>query len=116
MIASVAVFTDAVSAAALQALPGLHLDPGAVAAVTGAHDPVGAGIDSAVAEAAALLAIDGIDGVNLSGLASSRGHVAAAEVQAEIGRRIRAAFPAPITPMSDVPLPAVIERGGMGAP
>ncbi len=90
VIASVAVFTDAVSAAVLQALPGLDLDPDAVAAVTGARDPVVAGIDSAVAEAAALLAIDGIDGVNLSGLASSRGYAAAAEIQAEIGRRILA--------------------------
>ena len=101
VIASVAVFTDAVSAAVLQALPGLDLDPDAVAAVTGARDPVIAGIDAAVAEAAALLAIDGIDGVNLSGLASSRGYAAAAEIQAEIGRRIRTAFPRPSVPIPD---------------
>jgi methylenetetrahydrofolate reductase (NADPH) len=120
VIASVAVFTDAASAAVLQALPGLDLDPDAVAAVTGARDPVTAGIDSAVAEAAALLAIDGIDGVNLSGLASSRGFAAAAEIQAEIGRRILAAFPRPSVPTPGDPLPDATARSdsvpGTGAP
>ena len=105
VIASVAVFTDAVSAAVLQALPGLDLDPDAVAAVTGARDPVTAGIDSAVAEAEALLAINGIEGVNLSGLASSRGYAAAAEIQAEIGRRILTGFPTPGVAIPDDPMP-----------
>lgn len=90
VVASVAVFTDAGSAAALDALPGLELDPARVAAVVGAPDPVGSGIDHAVAEARALLQIDGVSGVNLSGLVSQQGVAAAAEIQAEIGRRIRA--------------------------
>jgi 5,10-methylenetetrahydrofolate reductase len=89
VIAAVAVFTDARSAAVLDALPGLEIDPAAVAAVLAAPDPVAAGIDAALAEARALLAIDGVDGVNLSGMASDRGVRFAAEVQAEIGRRIR---------------------------
>jgi 5,10-methylenetetrahydrofolate reductase len=92
VIAAVAVYTDELSAAVLQGLPGLDLDGGAVAAVLGAADPVAAGIEAAVAEARALLAIEGIAGVNLSGLASGGGSHAAAEVKAEIGARIRAEF------------------------
>ena len=90
VVASVAVYTDPRSAAVLSALPGLDLDPLAVEAVLTAPDSVAAGIESAVREARALLAIDGVQGVNLSGMASARSVGFAAEVQAEIGRRIRA--------------------------
>ena len=90
VVAAVAVLTDERSAAALAALPGLELDAAAVSAVLDAPDPVEAGIRSAVAEALALLAVEGVAGVNLSGLASGRGTAFAADVQAEIGTRIRA--------------------------
>jgi methylenetetrahydrofolate reductase (NADPH) len=90
VIAAVAVFTDAVSAAVLQGLPGLELDQEVVSAVLSAHDPVEAGVSAAVAEARALLSIDGVDGVNLSGLASASGGRMGAEVKAEVGRRIKA--------------------------
>ena len=90
VLASVAVFTDAVSAAVLQGLPGLQLDPGVVDDVLDAPDPITAGIDAAVAEAEALLAIDGIVGVNVSGSASSSGTRLGAEIKAEVGARIRA--------------------------
>ena len=73
VVAAVAVFTDARSAAVLTALPGLEIDPAAVEAVITATDPVAAGIEMAVAEARALLSIDGVAGVNLSGMASARG-------------------------------------------
>ena len=89
LVAGVAVYTDARSAQVLQNFPGLHLDPEPVARVLAASDPVEAGIEAAVVEARQLLAIEGIDGVNLSGLASSRGELHAAEVKAEIGHRIR---------------------------
>ncbi|SHF74038.1 5,10-methylenetetrahydrofolate reductase [Jatrophihabitans endophyticus] len=89
VVAAVAAFTDAESAAALQRLPGLELDPEVVAAVLASADPVAAGISAAVDEAAALLAIDGVVGVNVSGLASSRGWDHAAEVKAAIGARIK---------------------------
>lgn len=89
VLASVAVFTDERSAAVLAALPGLTLDPDVVRRVLGADDPVAAGIDAAVREAAALLAIEGVGGVNLSGLVSARGVAEAAAIQAEIGDRIR---------------------------
>ncbi len=89
VIASVAVFTDERSAAVLTALPGLEIEPVTVHSVLAATDPVSAGIDAAVAEARALLAVDGVVGVNVSGLASSRGPGFAAEIQAEVGHRIR---------------------------
>lgn len=89
LIAGVAVYTDPRSAQVLRNFPGLRLDPEPVARVLGAADPVAAGIEAAVAEAGQLLAIEGVGGVNLSGLASDRGELYAAEVKAEIGRRIR---------------------------
>jgi methylenetetrahydrofolate reductase (NADPH) len=94
VVASVALLTDERSAAALAALPGLELDRAAVAAVLAAPDPVEAGVRAAVAEALALLAVPGVVGVNLSGLASGRGTAFAAGVQAEVGTRIRETVPA----------------------
>lgn len=90
VIAAVAVFTDEVSAAVLSGLPGLELDRAVTAQVLAAADPVAAGIAAAVDEALALLAIEGIEGVNLSGLASADGTRVGAEIKAEVGRRIRA--------------------------
>lgn len=90
VLASVSVFTDERSAAVLAALPGLALDREVVRLVLGAADPIAAGIEAAVREAAALLAIEGVAGVNLSGLVSARGVAEAAAIQAEIGHRIRA--------------------------
>jgi hypothetical protein len=58
--------------------------------VVNAADPVEAGIEAAVTEARALLSIDGIAGVNLSGLASASGTRMGAEIKAEVGARIRA--------------------------
>jgi 5,10-methylenetetrahydrofolate reductase len=90
VVAAVAVFTDPVSAAVLQGLPGLELDQQVVDEVLGAADPVEAGVAAAVAEAVALLSIEGVDGVNLSGLASASGTRVGAEIKAEVGRRIKA--------------------------
>jgi 5,10-methylenetetrahydrofolate reductase len=89
VIAAVAIFTDEQSAVALSGLPGLALDRDVVAGVLGAPDPVAAGIDAAVTEAQALLAIDGIVGVNISGLATGRGWDFGAQIKAEVGRRVR---------------------------
>lgn len=89
VLAAVAVYTDARSAAVLDALPGLALDRSTVEAVLTDRDPVQAGIAAAVAEADTLLAIDGVAGVNLSGLASERGYEFAAGVKAEVGRLVR---------------------------
>jgi hypothetical protein len=73
----------------LTALPGLELDAAAVRAVLTAADPVEAGLAASAREAAALLAIPGVVGVNLSGLGSARGYAYAATVKAELARRIR---------------------------
>jgi methylenetetrahydrofolate reductase (NADPH) len=89
VIAAVAVYTDALSATVLSGLPGLELDPRAVQQVIDAPDPVEAGLATAAAEAAALLAIPGVAGVNLSGLASGRGYDYAARVKADCATRIR---------------------------
>jgi 5,10-methylenetetrahydrofolate reductase len=91
VLASVAVFTDTMSAAVLQGLPGLELDPEVVDRVLTSRDPVAAGIDAAVAEGRALLQIDGVVGVNISGSASAGGTRLGAEIKAEVGERIRAA-------------------------
>lgn len=93
VVAAVAVFTDEVSAAVLQGLPGLELDPVVTEEVLGATDPVAAGIEAAVAEARALLSIDGVEGVNVSGLASASGARVGAEIKAEVGRRIMMEMP-----------------------
>lgn len=91
LVASVAVYTDDRSARVLDAFPGLALDPHAVARVLGARDPVTAGIAAAVEEARALLEVEGVVGVNLSGLASARGELHGAQVKAEVGHAVRAA-------------------------
>jgi 5,10-methylenetetrahydrofolate reductase len=90
VIAAVAVYTDAKSAGSLQGLPGLEVDPDQVRKVLMAPDPEVAGIEAAVEEARQLLATKVVHGVNVSGLASSRGLRRAAEIKAEIGRRVRA--------------------------
>jgi 5,10-methylenetetrahydrofolate reductase len=92
-VAAVAVYTDERSARVLQRFPGLHLDDAAVQRVLAAADPVAAGIAAAVDEARALLAVPGVVGVNLSGLASERGDDTAAAVKAEIAARIREGSP-----------------------
>lgn len=89
VIAAVAVYTDAVSAQVFHGLPGLELDQGRVLEVLGSSDPVESGITAAVEEAQQLLTIDAVAGVNLSGLGSGRGVSAAAEVKAEVGRRVK---------------------------
>ena len=93
VIAGVAVFTDGPSAAVLSGLPGLELAPAAVRRVLGHPDPVAAGITAAAREAQALLAIPGVVGVNLSGLASARGYEFAARIKAELAQQIRAEHP-----------------------
>src|SRR6202453_5143241 len=62
VIAAVAIFTDAASAAALSGLPGLELDLDVVRTVLDDADPVAAGIAAAARQAQALLAIPGVAG------------------------------------------------------
>jgi hypothetical protein len=87
-VAGVAVYTDERSARVLQRFPGLHLDPAAVERVLAAPDPRAAGIDAAVAEAEALLAVPGVVGVNLSGMGSGGDEDDGARVKAEVAGRL----------------------------
>jgi 5,10-methylenetetrahydrofolate reductase len=87
-VAAVAVYTDEASARVLQRFPGLHLDDDAVERVLAAPDVRAAGIDVAVTEARALLAVPGVVGVNLSGSASSGPAEDGARVKAEIAERV----------------------------
>ncbi|MCW2530201.1 MAG: methylenetetrahydrofolate reductase [Pseudonocardiales bacterium] len=89
VIAGVAVYTDARSAKVLLNFPGLNLDERRVDRVLSSTDTVAAGVAAAVEEAGELLAIPGVAGVNISGLASARGEEFAAEVKAIIGRAVR---------------------------
>ena len=55
-----------------------------------APDPRAAGIDAAVSEARALLAVPGVVGVNLSGMGSAAGEDDGARVKAAIAERLGA--------------------------
>jgi 5,10-methylenetetrahydrofolate reductase len=90
-IAAVAVYTDERSARVLQRFPGLYLDDAVVEQVLAAPDSRAAGIAAAVAEARALLAVDGVIGVNLSGMGSDRGIDDGALVKAAIADELREA-------------------------
>ena len=87
--ACVPVFTDAEGAERLQRLPGVSLDPVSVRAVLGSTDPVSAGISRAVQLATSLLSLPGVDGINLSGPASTKGEAERASVMREITSRLR---------------------------
>jgi 5,10-methylenetetrahydrofolate reductase len=89
VVSAVAVYTDERSARVLQNFPGLNLDRAQVERTLAAPDVRAAGIALAIQEARDLLAIDGVSGVNLSGLASSDGEAAGAEVKAEIGLALK---------------------------
>jgi 5,10-methylenetetrahydrofolate reductase len=88
-VAAVAVYTDERSARVLQRFPGLGMDDATVERVLAAPDPRAAGIAVAVEEARALLAVPGVVGVNLSGLASGAGAEEGARVKAEVATAIR---------------------------
>ena len=89
-IAAVAAFTDERSAAVLSSFPGLSLDATLVERVLDSTDSVSAGIEVAIEEAAALLSIPGVIGINISGLASAAGLTVAARIKASIAAGVRA--------------------------
>ncbi len=88
-LAGVAVYTDERSARVLQRFPGLHLDDDRVEQVLAAPDPRAAGIAAAVEEGRALLGVDGVVGVNLSGMGSGRGEDDGARIKAAVARELR---------------------------
>ena len=89
-IPCVSAFTDAASWEVLARFPGLVLDGRLRDQVLGARDPRQAGIDAAVDQTLAMLDIDGVVGVNLSGSATSGSELDGAAIMAEIAGAIRA--------------------------
>ena len=96
-VACVAVFTDEGGAERLGALPGVGIGAAEVRRVVGAPDPVAAGIERAVDVARSLLAVDGVDGVNLSGPASTRSEADRVAVVRAIADRLRDLAPSRAT-------------------
>lgn len=88
-VAGVAVYTDERSARVLQRFPGLQLDDDRVERVLASRDPRAAGIEAAVEEARALLAVEGVVGVNLSGMGSGLGEDDGARVKAAVASELR---------------------------
>jgi len=88
-VAGVAVYTDERSARVLQRFPGLQLDDDRVERVLDSRDPRAAGIEAAVEEARALLAVEGVVGVNLSGMGSGLGEDDGARVKAAVAGELR---------------------------
>lgn len=88
-LACVPAISDPASAAALAALPGLVLDAQVVTRVAGSGGDAESGIRAAAEEAAAMLSIPGVVGVNLSGAASNASESESAAMMAELGNRIK---------------------------
>lgn len=86
----VPVVTDGYSASVLGRFPGVVLPPQLVESILGAPDPERAGIDAAVGLARALLAVDGVAGVNLSGAACGGAPEHSARIMATVARAIGA--------------------------
>lgn len=90
VLACVPVVTDVESAQVLLSFASGRVPPGYVEVVLEADDPRAAGVDAAVALSRAVLAIPGVDGVNLSGGTRPGRETAAAEALAEIGSAVHA--------------------------
>jgi methylenetetrahydrofolate reductase (NADPH) len=89
LMACVAVFTDAASAAVLAGFPGLVLDEHRVEAVLRADDPVEAGIQAAVDDAWAVLQTGEFAGIDLSGAATAGDELTSASILAETVLRLQ---------------------------
>lgn len=87
-VACVAVATDPGSVAELRRFTGLRLPEGYLAGIESARDPRRAGIAAAVALAEAYLAVPGVRGVDLSGVAAPGTEPTTAAALAEIGRAL----------------------------
>lgn len=87
-VACVPVVIDRGSAELLASFTSLVLPAGFLDRILGADDPRAAGIDATIALAETLLAVDGVDGVNLSGGSAPGGDEDFATALAEIGDRL----------------------------
>lgn len=94
-IPCIPIVLDEGSANLLRSFTTLVLPPGYLDGILAARDRREAGIEAAVALSVAMLAIDGVVGVDLSGGAAPGDELAYARDVAEIGRRLADALPHP---------------------
>ena len=97
-IPCIPIVLDAGSAALLRSFTTLVLPPGYLDGILAAPDARAAGIEAAVALSLAMLQLDGVVGVNLSGGAAPGDELDYARAVAEIGRRLEGALPHPVSP------------------
>ena len=90
-VVCVPVITDAFTVDVLQRFPGVSLDDADIAEVLGADEPVAAGIDHAARRARAVLAIDGVTGVNLSGPACGGTPIDSARIMVRVAEVVMSA-------------------------
>ncbi|MDN4473786.1 methylenetetrahydrofolate reductase C-terminal domain-containing protein [Demequina zhanjiangensis] len=88
-IACVPAVFDAGSAELLASFPGITLPDGYLASIARAADPRAAGIEASRAMSAAMLEIDGVAGVDLSGGPTAGRELEFAEALAEVGSSLR---------------------------
>jgi hypothetical protein len=89
VLACVPVVTSPAAAGLIASFAGDRLPPGYLEAIGTARDPLAAGIETATALARAMLAIAGVDGVNLSGGTRPGEHRQFARAMARIGQALR---------------------------
>ena len=89
VLACVPVVTSQAAAELIASFAGDRLPPGYLEAIGTARDPVTAGIEAATTLAKAMLATDGVDGVNLSGGTRPGEHRQFARAMARIGQALR---------------------------
>jgi len=77
------------SAAALRSFAGMVTPPGLLDRVLAARDPWESGVAEAVRFAESVLAVPGVDGVDLSGVAAPGEEPALARAMSEVARRLR---------------------------
>jgi methylenetetrahydrofolate reductase (NADPH) len=80
--------TSPMTAEVLRSFAGDRLPAGYLESITGAPDAEIAGIDAALELALSMLAVTGVDGVNLSAGAPAGYELAAASGVAEVARRL----------------------------
>jgi 5,10-methylenetetrahydrofolate reductase len=95
VLCCVPVVTSAGAAEVVASFAAGRLPPGYLDAITGGPDPAESGVTAAVHLAEAVLAVPGVDGVNLSAGAAPGQELAAMRATAEVSRRLLGARQVP---------------------
>ena len=88
VLCCVPVVTSAVAAEVVASFAADRLPPGYLDAIISAPDPAESGVSAAAHFAEAILAVPGVDGVNLSAGAGPGQELAVTRAMAEVGRRV----------------------------